>query len=235
MNRGNEHRTTLAKLISARTRLIRSIIAISLLMCPVFSLAQSSQYGRFIGAVRTEWIDDGRHMQLLGDFSYIDPMGKRWAVPQGTKIDGASIPRAFWTVIGGPFEGPYRNASVVHDYHCDSKLERWQDVHRMFYYGMLAAGTDELKAKIMYFAVLVGGPRWKVVKYSNHPPRLVPKKGDIDYEKLTEWSGAVTEAEATAFIEKIELEQPSVEQIEVLANEAFSGAEPPARIRIDRR
>src|SRR5712692_9140850 len=34
----------------------------------------------------------------------------------------ASIPRAFWSVIGGPLEGQYRNASVFHDVACDQKI-----------------------------------------------------------------------------------------------------------------
>lgn len=75
-------------------------------------------------------------------------------------VDGASIPRAFWTVIGGPLEGLYRNASVFHDVACDEKSEPWKLVHRMFYNGMRCSDVPILKAKIMYYAVYHFGPRW---------------------------------------------------------------------------
>ena len=38
----------------------------------------------------------------------------------------------------------------------------------MFYDGLLASGTSPLKARIMYAAVYLGGPRWKGVRT---PPR----------------------------------------------------------------
>ena len=52
-------------------------------------------------------------MTLLDDFGYVDPGKITWKAPKGHKIDGASIPPVFWSFIGGPFEGKYRNASVV--------------------------------------------------------------------------------------------------------------------------
>src|SRR5229473_500744 len=72
----------------------------------------------------------------------------------------ASIPRAFWSVIGGPLEGQYRNASVFHDVACDQKSQPWKTVHRMFYNAMRWSGVYEIKAKIMYYAVYNFGPRW---------------------------------------------------------------------------
>src|SRR5690606_6494125 len=59
------------------------------------------------------------------------------------------------------FEGPYRNASVIHDVACDQKQRPWRDVHRAFYTAMLAAQVDPIKAKIMYGAVYQFGPRWE--------------------------------------------------------------------------
>ena len=48
---------------------------------------------------------------------------KTWTAPKGAKVDGASIPQLFWTPIGGPFEGKYRYASVIHDTECDATIE----------------------------------------------------------------------------------------------------------------
>src|SRR5947207_3005769 len=77
-------------------------------------------YGEFIGDVEAKWlVENGqdRRMELLHEFSYIDTSGKRWTAPNGWIIDGASIPRFLWTLVGSPFTGSYRRASVIHDYY----------------------------------------------------------------------------------------------------------------------
>lgn len=121
---------------------------------------QPSAWGGFTGPIETEWLPDGRNMRLLRHVTYIDPQGKAWTAPRGHVVDGASIPRFFWRLIGGPLEGPYRNASVIHDYYCDLKTRPWQDVHRMFYLACRAGGCGGLRASLMYWAVYVFGPRW---------------------------------------------------------------------------
>ncbi|MEO4049448.1 DUF1353 domain-containing protein [Pseudomonas sp. CAU 1711] len=118
-------------------------------------------YGRFEGALLTEWLPNGRHMRLKLPYTYIAQNGTQWPVPADTIVDGASIPRPFWSVIGGPFEGLYRNASVVHDFYCVSQNRTWQSTHRMFYEAMRCSGVEEGKAKIMYYAVYRFGPRWQ--------------------------------------------------------------------------
>lgn len=99
-------------------------------------------------------------MRLLEPYSFVDHDQKTWAVPQGAEVDGASIPQPLWSLIGGPFEGKYRNASVIHDFYCDLRSEPWRAVHRVFYSGMRASGVSESRAKLMYAAVYFGGPRW---------------------------------------------------------------------------
>lgn len=132
----------------------------------VATLVQPSA-GHFVGVVKTLWNDDGRNMTLLEDFSYVDPEGVEWKAPKGLLTDGASIPREAWTIIGGPFEGPYRLAAVVHDAACNRKDRSWESVHEMFYQAMLTAHVDQVKAKIMYAAVYHFGPRWDLVSKAN--------------------------------------------------------------------
>jgi hypothetical protein len=103
---------------------------------------------------------DGRRAQLLADVTYSDTNGVIWLAPKGWVVDGASIPRAFWTVIGGPWEGRYRFASVLHDVACDEKKRPWDAAAEMFYEAMRCGGVREAKAKIMYYAVYKFGPRW---------------------------------------------------------------------------
>lgn len=99
-------------------------------------------------------------MVLLQPFEFIDPKGNHWLAPKGSVVDGASIPQFAWSVIGGPFEGLYRSASVIHDVACDKKSKPWNLVHEVFYQAMIASGVNLTKAKIMYAAVYHFGPRW---------------------------------------------------------------------------
>jgi hypothetical protein len=123
----------------------------------------AGSYGQFEGEVLTKWLqhaDDDRDMELLADFAYVDPNGKRWLAPKGSVINGASIPQAFWTTEGSPYVGDYRRASVVHDVACVEKSEPSKDVHRMFYNAMLCDGVASGKAYRMYSAVYWFGPSW---------------------------------------------------------------------------
>ena len=81
-------------------------------------------------------------------------------MPAGVLVDGASIPSVFWSIIGAPFTGKYREASVIHDHYCETKSRHWKAVHRVFLDGMLASGVNDYQAKLMYLAVYRFGPRW---------------------------------------------------------------------------
>jgi len=116
-------------------------------------------------------------MKLINPFGYVDPKGQKWDAPAGSIVDGASIPKFAWTIIGGPFEGKYRNASVIHDVACKVKQRPWQDVHEVFYTAMLASDVPVTTAKIMYAAVYHFGPRWRqVLKASNIPANQVEQR-----------------------------------------------------------
>ena len=122
--------------------------------------AQTATTGRYIGTVHAAWSNDGRRMTLLEPFEYVDSRKERWVAPKGSVIDGASIPQFAWSIIGGPFEGRYRDASVIHDVACAEKKRPWNLVHETFYWAMLTSGVDSSKAKVMYAAVYHFGPRW---------------------------------------------------------------------------
>lgn len=102
---------------------------------------------------------------LSEQFFFDDPNGLRWEVPIGTKVNGASIPPAFWSLIGGPFTGRYFKASVVHDHYTQKKSRTAHDTHRNFFYGMRANGVPTWKAKLMYWAVRTFGGDW-IIKES---------------------------------------------------------------------
>jgi hypothetical protein len=125
------------------------------------ALAVAGNFGYFIGQPRTKWSPDGRTMTLLADFTYVDSHSVRWTAPANSVIDGASIPQLFWSIVGGPYEGQYRNASIVHDTECQTPHKHdWRSVHRMFYSACRAGGVGLIKGKILFAAVYHFGPRW---------------------------------------------------------------------------
>lgn len=137
-------------------RLVVAALAGLLLTTP----ARSQQGPKFVGDLVLKALPDGRNMVLVQPFTYVDSRNVFWPVPAGTKIDGASIPSVFWGIIGAPFTGKYREASVIHDYYCQSKSRHWKAVHKVFLDGMSARGVDSVQAKLMYIAVYRFGPRW---------------------------------------------------------------------------
>jgi len=103
--------------------------------------------------------DDGS-VETLDEVSFYDKKGKEWSVPPGYISDGASIPRAVWSIVGHPLTGEYIKASVLHDYYVDSRTEPAKETHRMFHEAMLADGVTKTKASLLYFAVSSYGPQW---------------------------------------------------------------------------
>jgi len=150
--------------------MIRTLLVLGALQA-VFTGVQTTEFGRFDGSVQTEWLGDGRRMRLLADFRFYQPDSTEWLAPKDSIVDGASIPRVFWTFIGGPYEGKYRNASVVHDVACVVRTRPWKTVHRMFYLASRAGGVSALNAKVMYGAVYHFGPRW--------PAPTLPHRGSL--------------------------------------------------------
>jgi hypothetical protein len=155
----------------------------------------SNGYGEFRGRVTVEWQDDGREMRLVENFTYIDPDEVEWDAPPKAYIDGASIPSLLWGLVGSPYIGKYRNASVVHDIACCRKERPWRQVHRMFYFACRCGGVPTVRAKVMYAAVYHFGPRWGTVE----------ERGSRAFN---------TEHEFDELREYIESEDPTLEEIE---------------------
>lgn len=109
--------------------------------------------------------------ELVDDpLTFTDSSGRTWTAPRGTLTDGASVPRYALAVSDGRFDEKFLKAAVVHDAYCQDinkdrcpeqyRTKPWKDVHRMFYDGCLAGRTPEMRAKIMFAAVWLFGPRW---------------------------------------------------------------------------
>lgn len=120
---------------------------------------------KFSGKPSVTWLNDGRTVKLLRPFSFTDSAGVVWQASKGDKVDGSSIPKLFWSIIGSPFVGKHRLASVIHDKYCVLREKSGRTsaaVHKMYYEACLCAGVGKLVAKTMYLALKIGAPRWKL-------------------------------------------------------------------------
>jgi hypothetical protein len=180
----------------------------------------ATKWGFFNGEPVTKWNPDGRTMTLLTELRYTDPNGNVWVAPIGSIVDGASIPRYLWSLMGGPFEGRYRNASVLHDVAYGDRKRPWQDCDRMFYYAMRCSGVSAVEAKTMFYALYRFGHHWKFpikrakpVKYegrfvarAEQIPQPIPRAIPVNPTQITE---------ARNWIQN---DDPSLEQIEQRAS-----------------
>ena len=116
-------------------------------------------FGKFSGNPKTEWLSElgeDRDMRVLEPFWYLDPEGRRWDVPEGTIINGASIPRTLWSSVGSPFTGAYRRAALVHDAAVGREGVLRQEADTMFHFACLCGGCTVLQAKLLYAGVRLG-------------------------------------------------------------------------------
>jgi hypothetical protein len=170
----------------------------------------ATKWGHFTGEPVTKWNPDGRTMTLLTELRYTDPNGELWVAPVGSEVDGASIPRYLWSIMGGPFEGKYRNASVLHDVAYGERKRPWQDCDRMFYNAMRCSGVSAVEAKTMYYALYRFGNHWKFpikrgkpVKFEGQMvARAIPRAVPVNVNEVDN---------ARDWIQRAE---PSLEQIE---------------------
>jgi hypothetical protein len=174
--------------------------------------SDGAKWGYYTGDPVTRWNRDGLTMTLLSELRYTDPHGIVWVAPAGSTVNGASIPRSLWSLMGGPFEGKYRDASVLHDVAYEQHKRPWQDCDRMFYNAMRCSGVSAVEAKTMFYALYRFGHHWKFpikrakpVKFEGamvargvEIPRAIPVN-ENDVNEARDW---------------IRRAQPSLQQIE---------------------
>lgn len=116
-----------------------------------------------VGLARVFGLIGHRHggMVLRERFGFIDDDGETWIAGAGCVINGASIPRFLWPLVGAPYTGRYRNASVLHDVACQDQTHDSRDVHRMFWCCCRATGIGPVEAWLLWVAVRTCGPRFR--------------------------------------------------------------------------
>jgi hypothetical protein len=178
---------------------------------------QSHPWGYYSGLPETRWNPDGRSMTLLNELRYTDPQGFVWIAPAGSVVDGASMPQSLWSFMGGPFEGRYRNASVLHDVAYDQHNRPWQDCDRMFYNAMRCSGVGPVEAKTMYYALYRFGWHWKF-SIKRAKPVKIGRKLVARAEPASAPTAPVARNEIEVTRDWIRNVHPSLQQIEQRAN-----------------
>ena len=174
------------------------------------AVREKHPWGYYSGQVEARWENDGRNMTLLSELRYTDPEGVLWIAPAGSVVDGASIPRVLWSLMGGPFEGKYRNASVLHDVAYDQKTRPWKLCDRMFYNAMRCSGVAATEAKTMYYALYRHGRHWK-------RPHFLPGAAVAEDEVVPRAIAVDEQEDIAATRDWIENAKPSLTQIEARA------------------
>lgn len=173
---------------------------------------QSHKWGYYSGFPETRWDPDGRSMTLLNELRYTDPKGNIWIAPAGSKVDGASIPKSLWSIMGGPFEGRYRNASVLHDVAYDQRDRPWQECDLMFYSAMRCSGVSTVEAGTIYYALYKFGRHWPYTVKKAEPVKGAGKK--MAHQETFPRAVPVNATQLAAARDWIRSAEPSPEQIQ---------------------
>jgi hypothetical protein len=143
---------------------------VRIFMCLILMQISATANAQFVGTLDLKPMNceaTGKCV-LTFDLKYIDPSGIEWMASALNKTDGASIPAWAQPIVGKPFDVTFIRAAVIHDHYCDRHVRPWRQTHRVFYDALRESGVPEWKAKAMYYAVYVGGPKW-VTLVAGHP------------------------------------------------------------------
>ena len=129
------------------------------------------------------------HFLTLRPLTFVAADGTEWQAPKNTLTDGASIPSLLVSMVGDPTSPEFLEAGIMHDAYSGFGNEAlatyqsrpWEDVHRMFYDALIVDGVPTQKAKIMFAAVYLAGPRWE------DPGRDLSNVPRIRYLQEMEW------------------------------------------------
>lgn len=101
------------------------------------------------------------HVELAEDWYFKIDDRIIW-IPKGYICDGASIPRAFWSVVGSPFDPENEIGAWAHDYLYLTHLTTKKVADEVGFQLWRQAGKSLWASRLMWFAVSkFGGWAWK--------------------------------------------------------------------------
>lgn len=78
-------------------------------------------------------------------------------IKKGLITNGASIPRAFWSIIGCPMSGLYVGSAIIHDGLYGSHILTKEESDMLFLDMMTHNGVSKIKRTLMFWAVKYAG------------------------------------------------------------------------------
>lgn len=122
---------------------------------------------RFEDALDVRALDDGRNWLVLEDFYYDTDVScgstpssvtHRLKVQAGFITDFASIPRPLWGLVGGPADGKYRKAAVLHDWlYRTPHIATRSQADQVLLEAMRVSGCSWFQRTVIYSGVRIGG------------------------------------------------------------------------------
>jgi len=103
--------------------------------------------GRFVG--KGEW-------EMLKPFQYNSKKYGVIKIPVGFLVNGASFPKAVYSIMGSPWGGKFAKPSVIHDFLYFKKTNRKRS-DLVFLEGMKVCKVPYWKRKVMYYALRLFG------------------------------------------------------------------------------
>jgi hypothetical protein len=188
------------------------------------SLADDEEFvgGTFEGRVVAEWSDDPFFptLRLKEELLFRQTGGDTWVVPAEATVDGRSMPKLFFSLIGDPWTSGFLKSAVTYDYAVKAKARRWKDAQRMFVEGAVVEGVHTIDAKAMYMLLHATGSRWAVRWMSGCYGRCHASDSEL------EWRPRVDDEKVIALVTWVRKDDPSLEEIERRAGEAVVEAGP---------
>ena len=110
--------------------------------------------------LKVKVINSGKNRVILEDYTYENDK-YIITVKAGFNTDGASIPKAFWSILSSPFDGAVTYGAVIHDgLYTKMQLPR-KECDKLLREMAIEKGYNKIKAFLVYYAVrLFGGSHW---------------------------------------------------------------------------
>ena len=185
------------------------------------SEANGAEPAGFEGRVVVEWLDDAfvPSMRAVEDFGFRQAKGKFWKVARGQVFDGRGMPPLFCDLVGPPYEGRFRKASMVYESATQRMTEKWDEAQRMFFEAAVAEGVAPQDAKVMYLLLALQGSRWEV-------PGSRCFGSCHGVSGPLEWRPVVDEARSGELVQWVRAADPKLEEIDLRAQSTLRAKGP---------
>ncbi len=118
--------------------------------------------GRFLNLPMVVYLPGGNLVRFVSELLHEDAAGEVWHCPVGLVTDGATIPRASWSLVGAPLSGPHVFGAFLHDARYRLADCTKEEADLMLWDAILCGGTPETDAAIIVEAVtLYGDSAWQ--------------------------------------------------------------------------